>query len=214
MCSWKTNCSYHYPKEKDPQLPSILLNSHTDVVPVFPEHWKYEPFSAFKDEEGNIYGRGTQDMKCVGVQYLEAMKLFKKEGKQLLRTVHMTFVPDEEIGGWNGMGKFVKTKEFKKLNIGFGLDEGYASSDDDFFVFYGERNIWEFYVKCPGSPGHGSQFLPNNAGQKLRKVINQFMAFRDAEEQKLKDDSSLSLGDVTTVNLTMLQVIYIYLIYI
>lgn len=33
---------------EDKSLPSILLNSHTDVVPVFPEHWKYDPFSAHK----------------------------------------------------------------------------------------------------------------------------------------------------------------------
>lgn len=43
-----------------PQLPSILLNSHTDVVPVYPESWKCDPFEAFKDENGDIYGRGTQ----------------------------------------------------------------------------------------------------------------------------------------------------------
>ncbi len=30
------------------------------MVPVFPEHWKYEPFSAHKEDNGDIYGRGTQ----------------------------------------------------------------------------------------------------------------------------------------------------------
>lgn len=34
----------------------------------FQEHWKYEPFSAHKDENGTIYARGTQDMKSVGIQ--------------------------------------------------------------------------------------------------------------------------------------------------
>ena len=43
-----------------PALPAVMLNSHTDVVPVFPEHWTYPPFSAHKDEKGDIYGRGTQ----------------------------------------------------------------------------------------------------------------------------------------------------------
>uniref|UniRef100_A0A8C6GYF2 N-acyl-aliphatic-L-amino acid amidohydrolase n=1 Tax=Mus spicilegus TaxID=10103 RepID=A0A8C6GYF2_MUSSI len=36
----------------NPSLPSILLNSHTDVVPVFKEHWHHDPFEAFKDSEG------------------------------------------------------------------------------------------------------------------------------------------------------------------
>ena len=48
-----------------------------DVVPVFPEHWTYPPFSAHKDEDGNIYGRGTQDMKSVGIQHFEAVRYFE-----------------------------------------------------------------------------------------------------------------------------------------
>uniref|UniRef100_A0A915DBZ4 Peptidase M20 dimerisation domain-containing protein n=1 Tax=Ditylenchus dipsaci TaxID=166011 RepID=A0A915DBZ4_9BILA len=47
----------------DPSLPSVLLYSHTDVVPTFPDHWTYPPYDAHKDGEGKIYGRGTQDMK-------------------------------------------------------------------------------------------------------------------------------------------------------
>ena len=63
----------------DSSLSSVLLNSHTDVVPVFPEYWTYEPFSAFKDEAGNIYGRGTKDMKCVGFQHIEETERKKEE---------------------------------------------------------------------------------------------------------------------------------------
>uniref|UniRef100_A0A2K5DKG9 Aminoacylase-1 n=1 Tax=Aotus nancymaae TaxID=37293 RepID=A0A2K5DKG9_AOTNA len=36
----------------NPTLSSILLNSHTDVVPVFKECWSHDPFEAFKDSEG------------------------------------------------------------------------------------------------------------------------------------------------------------------
>lgn len=32
------------------------------------EHWSHDPFEAFKDAEGYIYARGTQDMKCVSIQ--------------------------------------------------------------------------------------------------------------------------------------------------
>nr|XP_053644858.1 aminoacylase-1-like [Cherax quadricarinatus] len=78
---------------QDPSLPSLLLNSHTDVVPVFPEHWKYEPFSGHKDDNGDIYGRGTQDMKCVGIQYLEALKSLRKDGHEFLRTIYISFMP-------------------------------------------------------------------------------------------------------------------------
>jgi len=190
----------------DPSLSSLLLNSHTDVVPVFPDHWTYEPFSAHKDSEGNIYGRGTQDMKCVGMQYLEAIDRMKKQGRTFRRTIHLSFVPDEEMGGEKGMKLFVNTDEFKSLNVGFALDEGYANPCDKFFLFYGERCVRWVEVRCPGPPGHGSQFLPNTAGEKLRTVINNFMTYRDEQKHKLdKSNGALQLGDVTTVNLTIIN---------
>ncbi|KAG0724498.1 Aminoacylase-1 [Chionoecetes opilio] len=190
----------------DPSLPSIMLNSHTDVVPVFPEHWKYDPFSAHKEENGDIYGRGTQDMKCVGMQYIEALRKLQKGGKgTFLRTIHLTFVPDEEDTGTYGMNMFVESETFLKMNVGFALDEGYANTGEEFFVFYGERSPWNLWVKCKGQPGHGSQFLEDTAGEKLRRVSDSFLAFRDQEEDRLKKDSKLALGDVTTVNLTMLK---------
>lgn len=58
------------------------------------------------------------------------------------------FIADEEIGGKNGMFEFVKTEMFKKMNVGFALDEGYANPTEKFTVFYGERAPWcECYSK-------------------------------------------------------------------
>ena len=34
------------------------------------------------------------------------------------------FVPEEELGGMDGMRLFVHTEHFKELNLGFALDEG------------------------------------------------------------------------------------------
>lgn len=81
-------------------------------------------------------------MKSVGMQYLGAIRAIKKEGVILRRTVHVCFVPDEEIGGILGMKTFVNTTEFEALNVGFALDEGIASPTEEFPVFYGERSIW------------------------------------------------------------------------
>ena len=76
----------------NPELPSVLLNSHTDVVPVFQESWKHDAFAAVKEDNGDIYGRGTQDMKCVGIQHIEAVRRLKNAGKKLPRTVHLWYV--------------------------------------------------------------------------------------------------------------------------
>lgn len=103
-------------KGSQPDLPSIILNSHMDVVPVFEEHWTHPPFAADIDEDGKIFARGSQDMKCVGVLYLAAIRSLKRDGvQQLKRTVHVVFVPDEEVGGYLGMEKFVNTDEFKVI---------------------------------------------------------------------------------------------------
>lgn len=188
----------------DPSKPAILLNSHMDVVPVFEDKWTYPPFSAHMDEKGNIYARGSQDMKCVGIQYLEAIRRMKLAGQSFKRTLHISFVPDEEIGGILGMKDFVHTKDFKALNIGFALDEGVASPEESFYMFYGERSIWHVAVECTGTPGHGSLLMDDTAGEKIRTIIDRFMDLRASEKEKLKDPKK-KLGDVTTVNLTQLR---------
>jgi len=208
---WTIECSPGKPifvmswEGTNPSLSSVVLNSHTDVVPVFPESWTHDPFAALKDEQGNIYGRGTQDMKCVGIQHIEAVKRLKDSGKRFKRTIHLTFVPDEEIGGLTGMKPFVQTPEFKAMNVGFSLDEGLAGPDDEIPLYYGERNVFWVKIKCPGQPGHGSRFLENTAGEKAQKVINRLLAFREEERIRLEANPELTLGDVTSVNLTIMD---------
>lgn len=73
----------------EPDLPSILLNSHMDVVPVSEECWKHAPFEAEKEPNGDIFARGIQDMKSVGIQYIEAIRKLIEQGVRLKRTVHM-----------------------------------------------------------------------------------------------------------------------------
>lgn len=51
-------------------------------------------------------------------------------------------ISDEETGGVLGMKKFVESPEFAALNVGFALDEGLASTDDSFGLYYGERTLW------------------------------------------------------------------------
>ena len=55
-------------------------------------------------------------------------------------------MPDEEIGGHDGLAKFVLTSKFKEMNVGFGLDEGLASPTGEVDIFYAERN--EYWVCC------------------------------------------------------------------
>lgn len=49
---------------------------------------------------------------------------------------------DEEIFSADGMALFVKTKEFKELNVGFGLDECGPSPNKDYVAINSERLTW------------------------------------------------------------------------
>lgn len=142
-----------------PDLPSLMLYCHTDVVPTFKDFWTHDPYSAYKDEEGNIFARGSQDMKCVGSQYFEAIRRhFNRGKKQWTRTIHIVWGAEEETATPQGMVSFVEMEEFKKLNVGFIMDEGIASENDVYKVFYGERY----------SMGGSSKMIMNGSFQPLR----------------------------------------------
>lgn len=144
-------------------------------------------------------------MKCVGIQYLEAVRRLKLNGQRFKRTIHISFVPEEEVGGILGMKEFVHTSDYKALNVGFALDEGVANPTNNYYMFHGERSIWHVHVHCPGNPGHGSMLLDNTPGEKLRVIIDKFMDFRAAQKARLLDPK-VQLGNVTSVNLTKIQV--------
>ncbi|RKP23607.1 hypothetical protein SYNPS1DRAFT_3249, partial [Syncephalis pseudoplumigaleata] len=199
-------------KGTEPSLPSIILNSHTDVVPVFPEQWTQDPFGAARVPQKNgdykIYARGAQDMKIVGISYVEALRRLKQTGWQPRRTLHLTFVPDEEIGGSDGMQAFINNGGLAELNPGFCLDEGkppgLANPEDAYKLYYAERVTWWIHVTAHGNTGHGSQFIAGTAASKLVGFINEMLKFREEQEQLMKD-KQLRLGEVTTVNLNLLK---------
>jgi aminoacylase len=189
----------------EPALPSVLLNSHTDVVPVQRECWSVDPFAAVQ-ADGKIYGRGAQDMKSCGIQQLEAVGRLVQSGVKLRRTVHLTFVPDEELGGKRGMKQLLETDDWRALNVGVALDEGLANPNDAFTVFYGERAPWWVRVHAKGNVGHGSRFIEGTALQKLHDVCAKFLGFRAEQKAVLEcSHGCKTLGDVTTVNLTHIE---------
>lgn len=189
----------------DPTLPSILFNSHMDVVPVYPELWEHDPFGAEMASDGNIYARGAQDDKCIGIQYLEAIRRLILNGQKIKRTVYISFVPDEEIGGTDGMKLFVTKQEFKDLNVGCAFDEGGPSPVKQYLLFYTERIAWQAEIKVTGTEGHGSGLMTGTAAEKLRNLIDRLLDFRQTQVDILNQNPNLSLGDVTSLNLTILQ---------
>lgn len=77
----------------------IVLSGHTDVVPVAGQNWISDPFTA-TIRDGNIYGRGTCDMKgfiaCCLAILPNAVTL--SQSGQLAKPLHLAFSYDEEVG--------------------------------------------------------------------------------------------------------------------
>ena len=139
----------------EPEADSILVNSHLRVIE---KHSNEISLSADIDANGKIFAR-TENIKSVGLQYLGAIRTLKKNKILIKRTIHVAFLPNEEIFGPDEMRFFMSSEGFKNLNIGFALDEGkkrekeiktiinlfisgIASTSDVFHVFYGERIYW------------------------------------------------------------------------
>ena len=76
------------------------------------------------------------------LKYLVALAKLRKSGFEPTRNIYITFLPDEEIGGIDGMNVLTESDWFNSVKIAVALDEGLASEGDDFKVFYGERLPW------------------------------------------------------------------------
>ncbi|KAG5191791.1 hypothetical protein JKP88DRAFT_294998, partial [Tribonema minus] len=182
-------------------LPGLLFNAHYDVVPAEGARWRCDPFAAVRTADGRVYARGAQDMKCVCVQYLEALARLHARGWAPRRTVHLTFVPDEEVGGADGMMLLVTTPEWRAMQpLALALDEGLANPDNAFTVFYGERACWWVLVRATG-PG---------AAEAVVRVCTRALEYRAQQRALLGGGgcahaAAKKLGDVATVNLTMLR---------
>lgn len=189
---------------KDPNLPSVLLNSHTDVVPVEVDKWVYPPFGAEIDSHGNIYARGSQDTKCIGLQYLEAIRKLKNSGFKPTRTIYLSFVPDEEIGGNDGAEMLANSAVFEKMNVAFVLDEGGPSPGNEYRATHGESSPWWLVIKARGEPGHGAKLYDNSAMENLLKSIESVRRFRASQFDMVKAGLK-TVGEVVSVNMVFVK---------
>ncbi|XP_026315758.1 aminoacylase-1-like [Hyposmocoma kahamanoa] len=189
-------------------LGSIMLNSHMDVVPADEnDGWTNPPFSGYLDSEGVIWGRGTQDMKSVGIQYYIALKRLKAKNITLLRDVYMTLMPDEETGGKHGMIPFLASEEFKSMNVAVEMDEGSSYNLPFSPVFYQDKAVWQIRVDCHGSAAHGSTLpaLNTTAIGKCYNVMTKLLALREEEYQVSLKSGITNAGSFTSVNLNIIS---------
>ena len=155
---------------------AIVLESHMDVVPTDPSRWSKDPFAA-EIADGKMWGRGTIDMKGIGVSYLYAFVMLHRQHVPLSRDIVLLFVPDEEVGGEMG-AEWMRQNHYAELDPEYVIDEGGFGSRDMFtegkLVFgisVAEKKLIWLKLRAEGVAGHGSQPVAQNASEHLVRAL-------------------------------------------
>ncbi len=162
--------------------PTLMLLSHTDVVPATnPKNWKYPPFSgAIKD--GYIWGRGALDMKSMTAMQAVTFALFKRLNLSFSGELIFLAVADEEKGGTYGAA-WLAEKHRDKVHADYVINEGGGMPLElNGRVFYTietmEKGLFWVKVRVRGTAGHGSMPHDDNPLVKSARLIDRIAQHR------------------------------------
>ena len=167
-------------KGKDGLAPLILLH-HIDVVPAEENKWKYPPYSGAV-VDGEIWGRGAQDCKSLGVIELLAFLLLKREGFQSKRDIVYLATADEETGGKWGVGWLFENHP-EMMRAEYVINEGggvgmIVGGRNVYTCQTAEKGICWLKLTFRGKPGHGSVPHDDNCVVKMARAIEKISSYR------------------------------------
>ncbi|HZZ18629.1 MAG TPA: M20/M25/M40 family metallo-hydrolase, partial [Opitutaceae bacterium] len=151
---------------------TIHFNAHYDVVPVSGT-WRHgNPFSG-AIEKGNIYGRGTADMKGSIASLLTALDALIQTGSKLKMNVEVSFTADEETDSYLGSHWVVKEAPIKP-DYAIVMEGG----EGDEVCCGHNGNLW-FEVTVHGRAAHGSTPQEGiNALEKMSALVGKLEAYK------------------------------------
>lgn len=129
--------------------PTLIVNGHTDVVPVVAERWSRSPFDPTR-ADGRLYGRGTADMKGGVAAAICALATLESAGLPRSCNIVFQWVADEERGG--GLG----TRALMKKGL-LQADACLVPEPTLLAVCVAERGLLQGTIRVKGRPGHGSR---------------------------------------------------------
>ena len=175
-------------KGRDASKKPLLLLNHLDVVPVDEKAWKIDPFGAIL-RDGYIWGRGTLDMKGIGVEQMMALMALHNAGVRPARDIVMICTADEESGGERGI-RWMIANHYEEIDSEYVLDEGGMGTRDAlapgklvFGVSTGDKIVTWLRLRAKGTAGHGSQPIADNANLILLEAIGKAMALPAGGQQ-------------------------------
>lgn len=138
------------------------FSSHLDVVSAG-EHseWKYPPFSGEIVQDTHdqfVWGRGSMDMKYIGVDYILAILTLLREGFRPKGTIKLIFEADEEISGYDGIKKLVD-EYWEEIKVDYFITEGGGFKfpiGNHYLLGSAEKGKIILKVTARGDTGHGS----------------------------------------------------------
>lgn len=153
----------------------LVLHGHLDVVPAVVDEWTHDPFGA-EIIDGQIWGRGAVDMKCMDGMILANLVHLARAGIVPPRDIVFAFFADEEQGGtWGAVwcvenhpelfaGCTEAISEVGGYSVTLPLPEG--GTRRAYLLQTAERGFAWARLRAVGRPGHGS--LPNDANAIVR----------------------------------------------
>jgi acetylornithine deacetylase/succinyl-diaminopimelate desuccinylase-like protein len=166
----------------DPDAPSLLLMGHTDVVPVNPDGWSREPFSA-EVVDGFVWGRGAVDMLNITASQAVAFKRLADSGFRPKGTLTYLAVADEEaLGTWGARWLVEHEREAVYADYVITESGGYQMPTPEGVrlpVLTAEKGTFWSKLRIHGTPGHGSQpYRTDNALVTAAEVVRRIAEFQ------------------------------------
>ena len=151
---------------------SLLLNGHTDVIPVGGgEGWSDNPWSA-TIKNGRMYGRGTADMKSGVASHIMAVECLMAAGMKPKGDVYINVVIDEEVSGHGTLDTVIR---------GYKADAGISGETSDLAVQPAcIGRIW-FEIEIHGKPAGIQKRYEGISGIELGNKIVKAVADLEAK---------------------------------
>lgn len=140
---------------------SLILNSHIDVVPSGDDGWNHGPWSG-KVVNGEIFGRGTTDMKGGGVSVFFPVAIIHEMGIELAGDLILQSVIEEEAGGAGTLACVAR---------GYKADGALIPEPSDMKLYPASMGSMWFRITVPGRAAHGATaYLGINAVEKAHII--------------------------------------------
>jgi acetylornithine deacetylase/succinyl-diaminopimelate desuccinylase family protein len=148
--------------------PTLWFNGHMDVLPPG-MGWEAEPFGAHVIN-GNLYGRGSVDMKAGIAAMIIAASTIVRNGITLGGTLGINVVSDEVAGGYEGSGYVVREQILKNKIKRPDMVVICEPTGDEVRIAH-RGAIW-LELEAIGRSAHGGRpWLGINAISKMARII-------------------------------------------